>query len=70
LRHLQAGVILPFDEIGRAGSRERKNGQKADKQLREATHRYSCEKWSESEYWAGRRRGSSTAAARRTLIDS
>jgi hypothetical protein len=44
LRHLQSGVILPFDEIGRADSRERKNGQKADKQLREATHRYSCEK--------------------------
>src|SRR4029079_2680564 len=70
LRHLQSGVILPFDEIGRADSRERKNGQKAPKKLREATRRYYCGPRSENGYWAGRRRGSSTAGARRTLIDS
>ena len=44
LRHLQPGVILAFDQFGRAGGRERKCGQQADKALREATHRYSCGK--------------------------
>jgi len=44
LRHLQPGVVLPFDKIGRARGRERQHGQKADKGLREATHRYSCVK--------------------------
>jgi len=70
LRHLQPGVILALDQLGRAGGRERKHGQKADKTLREATHRYSCGKGSENGYWADQRVGSSTARRRQLFIDS